>query len=466
MSTEKIPLNDLWYKDYFGIEEGSALIYDAANRNNTEFIKIGEKEFETGILTYNKARDYLPMRYSESDSESDSESEGKTKDNLKFKEISGNFFDLQYLPKNDGAVFQFSSNSHGMGNQYKNKVTNYKNFGELFYKTGLERSNYRILQNECMACASGLVSRRIGDLVLYDDIMEQINQINRISNTTLQQFQNAVTTLQFFYKQEDDTYNAYLTELLNETDEEKLKLTIEKEIDQQKKFDQFITNVSNMEKEKQKEELGAFESNIRIGIQSNSPVACIEKTTVQKVTQVFCSAIPYFYKKDIEQNDIRQEFMKYNLFQLYFLTFQEAYKCWKNNGRKGKQKIFLTLIGYEVGYDLDLISEAINLNMRYFKKYPFDVFIVFRTENEKQLAYEKKFNLNQDFEYFDDAQADISLQSIDLSGESSTKLSTFSTGTGYNQTLVTPTSYHKPKTVGYSNFLRTGQYQTFLKYAN
>lgn len=140
-------------------------------------------------------------------------------------------------------------------------------------------------------------------------------------------------------------------------------------------LNQITKKINTIAKTKYEELMGQ----LKVGVQWNTQVTLPKSEN--KVTQVFCSALPLAYSN---LNDEQWEsFSKLILNATYEATF---YLATKNMVTNGSNKLFLTLVGGGAfGNRIEWILSAINRSVNKFKHVPLNVMIVSHKYSNKYI---------------------------------------------------------------------------------
>jgi hypothetical protein len=142
-----------------------------------------------------------------------------------------------------------------------------------------------------------------------------------------------------------------------------------------KGLEQITQNINNRTKQEYEE----LKANLRIGIQWDTEVTLGESGN--KVTQVYCSALPVAYSNI--QSAYWETFARLILEATYESTFHAALL---NYDKTGNDKVFLTLVGGGAfGNRTEWILDAIMKTIQIFKNAPLDVKIVSYGSSNKEV---------------------------------------------------------------------------------
>jgi len=118
------------------------------------------------------------------------------------------------------------------------------------------------------------------------------------------------------------------------------------------------------------EQWQSLQSTIQVGVQADTQVTITDE--IQRVTQVFCSALPVAYSR-LRTTDFNL-FARLILLAAYESTFLTAIE---NKYKTGNNRLFLTLIGGGVfGNKMDWIIDAIEVSVEKYRQFDLDIKIV------------------------------------------------------------------------------------------
>jgi ubiquitin C-terminal hydrolase len=112
---------------------------------------------------------------------------------------------------------------------------------------------------------------------------------------------------------------------------------------------------------------------VKYFIHEDTPVvSAIDGSEVQKVAQIYCSALPLAYFPILKKSE---NFTKMILCAIYYATFAQAVVMAQTKGER--VKVLITNVGGGVFVNPpDVINAAINSALTFFKDYPIDVYYV------------------------------------------------------------------------------------------
>lgn len=352
-------INNYWFKNVFGFDEGGMKIQDikdikdmknveefhtdspvnqnlevnSSDLNNVSIIDKNDRKkiYNVGKVKFVSTGDLLQSIKKVDTADVTGKGAG-----LKYYEIKGNAGPLHYDPQLKGSLFQAASQFNALEMSGPNYIPEQ---GITIYKSDATQGPacalacpYATLYRNYFSMPGSKLQSGISDS--SNNTSDQINALEdfeKISGVTLRK-QNG-----YFYPNG---------------------------VAEAKKINDYLTTPEN------------FWNSVKLVkyfIHEDTPVvSAIDGSEVQKVAQIYCSALPLAYFPILKNSE---NFTKMILCAVYYATFAQAVVMAQTKGER--VKVLITRVGGGFfGNSDDNIDPAINSALTFFKDYPIDVYYV------------------------------------------------------------------------------------------